>query len=100
MWRGDALRLFGVSASDLRDASLASQQGSEGTDISANPQFSIFDTIGTNADADEKQEKKQKELLEAIQDNIRERFGSDAVTRATLKKGNSIPIIKNVYKNL
>ena len=70
MWRGDALRLLGLSLSGLRDQS----------EKEAETQLSLFDK------ADTEEDKKQKDLLEETQDRIRERFGKDAITRATLKK--------------
>ena len=69
MWRGDALRLLGVSLADLREP--GEEEG----------QLSLFDVIDT--DTGEKQ--KEKDALEKTQDMIRERFGNDAITRATLK---------------
>jgi len=69
MWRGDALRLFGVSLSELRDQDEREKES----------QLSIFDAMETEED------QKQKEMLEKTQDKIRERFGKDAITRATLK---------------
>jgi len=66
MWKGDAIRLFGVSVSDLRDP------GEEES------QLSLFDNI--------EEGNKQKDILDETQDRIRERFGKDAITRATLKK--------------
>ena len=58
MWRGDALRLLGVSLSDLKD-----EEG----------QISLFD-------------EKEADELEKAQDIIREKYGKDAITRGTLKK--------------
>jgi len=58
MWRGDALRLLGVSLSDLKD-----EEG----------QISLFD-------------EKEADELEKTQDIIREKYGKDAITRGTLKK--------------
>jgi len=69
MWRGDALRLLGVSLSDLRGADESEEQ------------ISLFDTL----DADGDSVQKEKDALEETQDRIRDRFGKDAITRATLK---------------
>ena len=68
MWRGDALRLLGVSLSDLRDADEEDKQ------------MSLFGIL--NAESNEKQ--KQKDVLDETQDLIRKRFGKDAITRGTL----------------
>jgi len=70
MWRGDALRLLGLSLSDLRGPDEKEADG----------QISLFDTVETKEDT------KQEELLDETQDKIRERFGRDAITRATLKR--------------
>jgi len=64
MWKGDSIRLFGVSLSDLRDP--GEEEG----------QISLFDT---------QEENDQKERLNETEDKIRERFGKDAITRATLQ---------------
>ena len=58
MWRGDDIRLFGVSLSDLRNTD------DEG-------QLTLFDEPKNDA-------------LEETQDRIRERFGKDAITRGAL----------------
>ena len=58
MWRGENLRLLGVSLSDLRD-------------MDENEQLTLFDEPKNNA-------------LEETQDYIRERFGKGAITRGTL----------------
>jgi len=71
MWRGDALRLLGISLSDLRDE----DEAEEG-------QLSLFNSI----DTEENDRKIENETLEKTQDMIRERFGKGAITRATLKK--------------
>jgi len=76
MWRGDALRLLGVSLSDLR----GEDAGIEG--YNAEVQLSLFENTETAVD----DKKKENETLEKAQDMIRERFGKDAITRATLKK--------------
>ena len=70
MWRGDALRLLGVSLSELHAAD------------EAECQLSLFDTVDT--EATEKQ--KANEALEKTQDMIRERFGKNAITRGVLSK--------------
>ena len=70
MWRGDDLRLFGVSLADLRGAD--EEEG----------QLSLFDAI--DKEAGEKQ--KIKDALEETQDLILERFGKGAITRGTLVK--------------
>ena len=74
MWRGDALRLLGVSLSDLR--------GADEPEAGTEPQLSLFDSV----DIKEDEKQKQKELLDETQDKIRERFGKEAITRGTLKK--------------
>ena len=68
MWRGDDLRLLGVSLSDLSDAK-------EG-DV----QLSLFGEI----DTEQTEKQKEKDVLEETQDLIRKRFGKDAITRGTL----------------
>jgi len=96
MWRGDALRLLGISLSDLRDASssapdgvmIAEDSGVYGLHGDAGQQLTLFDSIDpVSAEEEEKKknDQKQKELLDETQDRIRERFGKDAITRATLK---------------
>ena len=68
MWRGDALRLFGITLGDLRDSDEEELQ------------FSLFSEI----DAEANEIQKEKDALEETQDLIRNRFGKDAITRGTL----------------
>ena len=68
MWRGDDLRLFGVSLADLRGAD------------DEEPQFSFLDAIDPGTSG----KQKENDALEETQDMIRERFGKDAITRGTL----------------
>ncbi|MCL1896271.1 MAG: DNA polymerase IV [Clostridiales bacterium] len=70
MWRGDDLRLLGVTLADLRGAD--EEEG----------QLSLFDVIGGEAGGS----KETKDALEETQDMILERFGKGAITRGTLIK--------------
>ena len=67
MWKGDSLRLLGVSLSGLREPC---EEG----------QLSLFGVIDPETD----EAQKEKDALEETQDLIRARFGKDAITRGTL----------------
>ena len=71
MWRGDDLRLLGVSLSGLRNANEEESQ------------LSLFGDFGAFG-AEQNESQKTNDTLEEAQDMIRKRFGKDAITRGTL----------------
>jgi len=70
MWRGDDLRLLGISLADLRDENEEERQ------------LSLFAGDGSLSAMQDTNDK--KDVLEETQDQIRKRFGKDAITRGTL----------------
>ena len=76
MWRGDDIRLFGVSLSDLRDADEEETQLS----LFGGGDFSAALDVGL----DSNETAKLNDVLEETQDQIRKRFGKNAITRGTL----------------
>jgi DNA polymerase-4 len=68
MWRGDDLRLLGISLADLRDEDEEEQQ------------LSLFGAFGDGKETIPN----KTDALEETQDQIRKRFGKDAITRGTL----------------
>ena len=70
MWRGDDLRLLGISLADLREEKEEERQ------------LSLFAGDGSLSAMQDTNDK--KDVLEETQDQIRKRFGKDAITRGTL----------------
>ena len=77
MWRGDDLRLLGISLADLRDEHEEERQLSFFTGDGSVSVMQVKE--GGAAMAPDK-----KDVLEETQDQIRKRFGKNAITRGTL----------------
>jgi DNA polymerase-4 len=83
MWRGDDLRLLGISLSDLREEEVSEEQQQLSFFTS---DFTADGSVLVNQVENECSESVQnkKDVLEETQDQIRKRFGKDAITRGTL----------------